>query len=200
MAPDRASQTEPRWWRRPWPSFGVLAGLLVAVLVVIALLGSMVGDSLPDVGRDDAGHDSWQDPLAVQEAQEGLLVAVLPECAAGPITRIVLWDADSKPYWEISGPPRPLGEFVVGLPIEGFETVVPYSTPPRDATVRLVVFRRLGKPVGLRYRYDEVDTGKLMGGDPLRTYSKDGWLRAGVCESGSSSTGDDAATTTTAGA
>lgn len=181
MATGHDVEPDPRWWRRPGPSISVLLAVVVLALLGILVVGSRVGDTLPEVGLDDAGEDRWKDPLAVQELAEDLYLAVIPECAAGPITRIALWDVNSEPYWEVSGPPRPLTEFLVGFPVEGFETEVEYEAPPDDALVRLVVFRRVGAPVGLRYRPSDLANGKLMSGVPLRSYTKDGWLAAGVC-------------------
>lgn len=176
---------ETRWWRRPGPSLGVLAVVLLVIGLVILIVGGRVGEAIPDVGRDDAGTDTWTDPLAVEVVQEDLVMGIVPDCAAGPVSRIVLWDAESEPLWEVAGTPRPVPQFFVGFPIEGFDTIVEYEPPADDELVRLVVFRRLDPPVGLRYRGSDLAEGRVMGGAPLRTYSRDGWKAAGVCEGGS---------------
>lgn len=174
------------WWRRPAPSLGVLALLLLVIAGLILIMGGRVGEAIPDVGRDDAGIDTWTDPLAVEEVQEDLVMGIIPDCAAGPVSRIVLWDAASEPLWEVAGTPRPVPQFFVGYPVEGFETLVEYREPADDETVRLVVFPRLGPPIGLRYRGADLAEGRVMSGSPLRTYSRDGWKSAGVCAGGGS--------------
>lgn len=181
VATTEETDSDPRWWRRPGPSLGVLSAILVILTVAVLNVGARVGDTLPEVGRDDTGTDAWKAPLAVQELQESLVAAVVPDCAAGPITRIVLWDPESEPYWEISGPARPLREFLIGFPVEGFTTDVEFTAPPDDEYVRLVAFRRVGSPIGLRFRYADIRSGRLMGGSPLRSYTKDGWLAEAEC-------------------
>lgn len=181
------------WWHRPGPSLGLLAVLIAFVVGVVLVYGGRMVEMLPDVGLDETGIDTWVDPLAVQELPEGLLLAIIPDCAADPITRIVLWDARSEPLWEVSGPPRPVTEFFVGNPIDGFETRVELQEVPDDELVRLVVFRRVGPPVGLRYRTVDLASGKVMGGSPLRSYTREGWADAGVCPGAGEATEEDPA-------
>lgn len=165
----------------------VLFALLVVVVAGIGIVGSMVSEALPKVPKDKAGDDSWDDPLAVRLDKSGLLMVILPNCAATPITRIVLWDANSNPYWEVSGSPTLVKDLILGAPPEGFNTDVAFKKPPAGATVRLVAFRRVGGPIGLRFRLSDLVEGRVMGGDPLTSYSLDGWKKASVCSSSSDS-------------
>lgn len=181
---------DPRWWRRPGPSLLVLLGVVVVVAAAVVSIGGRVADTLPEVGRDDTGSDTWRAPLAVQELNEEVVLGVVPDCAAGPITRIVLWDPESEPYWEVSGPARPVQDFFVGFPIEGFSTDVEFRRPPDDELVRLIVFRRVGSPAGVRFRYSDIANGRLMGGSPLRSYTRDGWLSEAECTGPGGGTGD----------
>lgn len=148
-------------------------------LVVIAAVGLLamamartVADVLPEVARDQLGEDRWEEPIGI-ELRGQFQVGHVPDCAAGPITRIVLWDADSTPYWEVTGPAKPLKTFVVGGPPDGFETVVDYREPPAEAMLRLVVFRSTGGAAGIRFERASLRDERVVSGTPLRTYKSE---------------------------
>jgi hypothetical protein len=170
--------------------------MLAVLLLGVVVVGSMVADALPRVPKDKAGEDNWEDPLAIDANKNGLMRVLIPDCAASPITRIVLWDENSKPYWEVSGRPTPMAQFVLGFTPEGFSVDVPWTKPANSATLRLVAFRRVGGPIGLRFSFDDLTEGRVMGGMPLASYSVDGWKKASVCGSGSDTS---TVTATTAG-
>lgn len=153
--------------------------MVVAVSVVV--LSGQVAEVIGEVPKDELGEDTWTDQLGI-EAAGPLQVAQVPACAADPVTRIALWDADSNPYWEVVGPPTPLSSFVIGAAPTGFSEVEPYRSPPEDELVRLVVFRRVGGVAGMRYRAIDLVEGKVISGSPIRTYTRDGFRDEKVCD------------------
>lgn len=169
----------------------VLVGIVVVMVLATLTVGRSVAGVLGEVPKDRLGTDPWTATLGVERADPFQLV-YLPECAAGSVTRIVLWDEDSEPYWEVTGPPTPMASFVVGGTPTGFTEVVPFREPPRGAMVRLVAFRRAGDPVGLRYRDVDLVTGRVIATRSLSRFSRDGFLTAEVC-------GDDASVEPTDG-
>lgn len=181
------------WWQRRAPSLLILAVLLTGILVAVVVVGRDVSQVLPEVPKDQLGEDRWEAPLGIELGSMALM-AYVPECAAGSITRIALWDQDSNPYWEVAGPPTPMTQFVIGLEPTGFTTVTPYRAPPRGAVLRLVAFRRVGGPLGLRYHERDLVKNRVMGGKPLSRFSIDGWKTAAVCSSGSKSDSTDLST------
>ena len=102
--------------------------------------------------------------------------------AAGAFTRMVLWDPESQPYWEVEGPATPLTSFLVGVAPEGFRTVTEFRDPPRGALLRLVAFRRDGGPVGIRYRATDLRPNRVVSGNPLTRFTIEGFQTAEVCE------------------
>jgi hypothetical protein len=108
-------------------------------------------------------------------------VARIPDCAAGAITRIALWDASSRAYWEVAGPPTPLTSFVVGVAPEGFTEVTRYRDPPPAAVLRLVAWRRDGGPIGIRYRANDLVDNRVVALTPLHRFTISGFQTARVC-------------------
>lgn len=180
----------PPWWRQRTPSVLTLVALLVVLGVATLLVARSVAEVLPDIGSDHLGEDSWDDPLGLY-VPAGFQVARVPDCAAGSFTRIVLWDADSNPFWEVSGPPTALSQFVVGAEPEGFTTTVDYQDPPADAVLRLVAFRRNGGPVGLRFTADDLSDTRVVSGSPLRRFTVSGFQSADVCDDDGDPVDDD---------
>ena len=170
----------------------VLACILVGMVLGTALVARSVSEVLGEVPKDRLGSDPWEATLGLERA-DPFQIAYLPDCAAGSVTRIVLWDENSKPYWEVTGPPTPMATFVVGAAPVGFETVVPYREPPKGALVRLVAFRRAGDPVGLRYREVDLVSGRVVGLPSLTRFSREGFKTAEVCgdDSGVETAGTD---------
>src|SRR5690606_35282802 len=97
------------------PSVLVLLAVLAVSTVAVLVMTDTATDVLPEVGRDRLGEDNWEDPLGIELAG-GFQVGRVPDCAAGAFTRIVLWNPDSEPYWEVEGPATPLNTFLVGVP------------------------------------------------------------------------------------
>ena len=181
---------EPSWWQRRWVSLASL-GAVIAVAAVAALIyGQQVTEVLGEVGKDHLGDDPWEDPLGV-ELNSGYEIGHIPDCGAAPITRIVLWDAESSPYWEVAGPPPPIQSFFVGAPPGGFEEIVPFEEPPPGEVLRLVVFRRTGGPAGLRYQRSDLRDERVMSGRPLRSFTREGFQGASVCGDASVNPEDD---------
>lgn len=190
------SEDEPkRWWQQRGPSLVVFAGVVLVVAIAAAVVGGQVAKVLPDVGKDQLGTDRWTNPIGLERVEE-LQLAHIPDCAAGQVTRIVLWDSNSEPYWEVAGPPTAMVSFVVGIAPAGFAEVEPYRAPPSDEVLRLVAFRRSGGPVGIRYTIAQVPTGRVVSGTPLRRYTGSGFQEADLCNVDGGG-GDDASTTTT---
>lgn len=183
---DRGGMSEPTadrmvpWWHRRGPSVLVFVAVLAVVFVAVMVVSRQAMEVLGEVPKDELGEDSWVDQLGI-ELGGGLQVAQLPECAADPITRIALWDADSNPYWEAAGPPTPFTSFVVGAAPSGFIEIEPYRAPADDELVRLVVFRRVGGVAGMRYRAIDLVDGKVISGRPIRTYTREGFRKEKVC-------------------
>ncbi|CAN5116656.1 hypothetical protein BH20ACT3_BH20ACT3_14990 [soil metagenome] len=181
---DRSADADVPWRHRRTPS-------LVAFVVVLAVVGlatvsvaGQVADVLPEVGRDQLGEDRWENPLGV-ELVDDVQVGHVPDCAAGPVTRIALWDADSNPYWEVTAPPTDLDSFYVGVAPEGFTEETAYTEPPPGEVVRLVVFHRTGGVAGLRYTRAELRRDRLVSGRPLSRFTVSGFKEAAVCGQGS---------------
>lgn len=171
---------EPSWWQRRWVSLASL-GAVIAVAAVAALIyGQQVTEVLGEVGKDHLGDDPWEDPLGV-ELNSGYEIGHIPDCAAAPVTRIVLWDSESNPYWEVAGPPTPLQSFFVGAAPGGFEEIVSYEEPPPGEVLRLVVFRRTGEVAGMRYQRADLRDERVMSGRPLRSFTREGFQTASVC-------------------
>lgn len=179
--------TSTAWWRRRSPSTLVLLGVVAVMALAAMLVGRSLADVLDDVPKDRLGTDPWEATLGV-EGQFPFQVAYIPECAAGSVTRLVLWDADSNPIWEVSGPPTPLTSFTVGGTPDGFEVTKSYEQPEGNEVLRLVAFRRVGEPIGLRYRTVDVVNGRVIAMAPLRRFSVEGFQGAEVC--GSAASGD----------
>lgn len=194
--PSPTSTPAPSWWHRRGPSLLVLTAFVaVLALVTVAMAGQVV-DVLPEVAKDQLGEDRWEDPLGVERSGE-FQIGHIPACAEGPITRIVLWDSESEPYWEVAAPvPTPLKAFIVGVTPGGFAEVVPYREPPIGRVLRLVAFRRVGGPVGIRYRTSQLRSGRLVSGAALTSYTVEGFQDEPVC-SDSPASDDPAVTTTT---
>lgn len=169
------------WWQQRGPSILVFVLVLTLVAAAVVVMSGRVADVIGQVPKDELGEDHWTDQLGVELAG-GLQIAQVPECAADPITRIALWDADSNPYWEVAGPPTPLTFFVVGAAPSGFTEVEPYRAPPDDELLRLVVFRRVGGVAGMRFRAIDLVDGKVISGSPIRTYTREGFRKEKVCD------------------
>lgn len=158
----------------------VFAVVLSVLAVVTVAMVNRVGGVLPEVPRDQLGQDRWNEPLGIALLGE-FEVAYVPACAADPITRIVLWNADSEPYWEVAGPSTPLEAFIVGATPEGFAEVVPFEEPPPGEVLRLIAFRSVGGSAGIRYRSEDLKEERVRSGTPLTTYTIDGFKDALVC-------------------
>ena len=180
------------WWQRRLPSVATFAAVVAVMGFVTLGVGKRVADVLPDVGKDHLGSDAWEEPLGLHLGG-GFQVARIPDCAAGAITRIALWDASSRPYWEVTGSPTPLTSFVVGVAPEGFTEVVRYRDPPPAAVLRLVAWRRDGGPIGIRYRANDLVDNRVVALTPLQRFTISGFQTARVCGDGE---GDQATTTT----
>lgn len=176
--------------------------LLVMALASLTLWGDL-SDVLPSVGKDKQGEDPWKDPIGVEKV--GVFqVAHIPDCAAAPVVRIALWNEQSEPYWEVSGPATPMESFAIGATPEGFEEVHAYEKPPADAVLRLVVFRKVKGVAGVRFQNADLRTGYVASGTPISRYEVDKFQVGSVCgddgeksEGGEDADGDPASTTTT---
>lgn len=178
--PSPTSTRAAHWWqRRPASSLVFLAVLAVLGLATVAVAGQ-VADVLPEVAKDQLGEDQWTDPVGV-ELVSGFQVVHIPDCAAGAVTRIALWDAKSKPYWEVAGPPTPMTSFFVGVAPTGFLEVVKFREPPTGAVLRLVVFRRVGGVAGIRYKTSQLRTKRVVSGKKLTSYTVEGFQKSEVC-------------------
>ncbi len=162
------------------PSFLVFLAVVTAVGLATVVVGVQVADVLPEVGKDQLGQDVWTDPVGLESAG-GVAVAHIPDCSAGAVTRIALWDANSNPYWEVAGPATPLSSFFVGAAPAGFTLVKPYTKPPPGAVLRLVVFRKVGGVAGIRYRESQLRKSRVVSGNPLARYTIAGYQDAKVC-------------------
>jgi hypothetical protein len=143
-------------------------------------LWRQVTDVLPEVGRDRQGDDPWTEPVGIEKIGDFQVVRI-PDCAAAPVVHIELWDEDSEPYWEVSGPATPMGSFAIGIPPEGWETRTAYRDPPADAVLRLVVVRRGKGPAGVRFQASDLREGFVASGDPILRWSLERFLAADLC-------------------
>jgi hypothetical protein len=183
-----SSVSEPRkkaakpahWWRRRGWSMLVLLLLLGGIVAVGARMALRVSDALPEVGKDARGDDPWNDPIGVERVG-AFAVAHIPDCAAGPVVRIALWNEQSGSYWEVSGPPTPITSFVVGVTPEGFKEETPFHSPPRNAILRLVVFRSVKGPAGVRYEVSDLRKARVVSMLPLSRFTIEGFQTADVC-------------------
>lgn len=177
------------WWQRRGPSIVVFCVVLAAMGLASLLLWSKITDVVPGVGEDAQGVDPWEDPIGIEQVGEFQVVRI-PDCAVAPVVRIELWDAESHPYWQVEGPPTPMGSFVVGVTPEGFTELEPYSEPPGDAVLRLVVVRRVKGVAGLRYTRDDVREGVVSSGVPLVRYDTEDFVTGSVCADEQDEDGD----------
>jgi hypothetical protein len=185
----------PRWWQRRGPSVLVLLLVLTGTGLFTLAAAGRVAEVLPDVGKDQLGDDRWANPVGIEKSG-AFQIAHIPACAAGAITRIVLWDADSEPYWEVTGPATPMTSFVVGVLPIGFTEVEPYREPPPGTVVRLVVFPQMGRAAGIRYQFNQLRVGRVVSGTPLSRYTVSGFQTAEVCGSESDDTNSSTSTPT----
>lgn len=168
------------WWRRRGPSFAVFCVVLLAMVAIAVRTAISVSEALPQVGRDEQGDDPWSDPVGVEKVGS-FQIAHVPDCAAGPVVRIALWDESSKPYWEVSGPPTPMTMFVIGVTPKGFTSVVPLRTPRPGASLRLVVIRRVKGAAGVRYTSSDLRPDRVVAMLPLSRFTIAGFQTADVC-------------------
>ena len=175
----------------------MLVALLLVVGLVTAALADDVADVIPQVGKDDQGEDPWTDPVGVEKAGPYRLVHI-PDCAQAPIEKIVLWDEDSRPYWEVEGPPASLATFVIGVTPPGFEVVVPFREPPPGVILRVGVVRSARGMAGVRYRESDLRTGFSVTGNPVVRYKTENFTKGGVCgEDGTEGSGGVGTSSTT---
>ena len=168
------------WWQRRFPSFLVFVAVIGVIAIATAAVGRDVVDVLPEVGKDHLGQDRWTEPLGIEDSGD-VDIARLPDCASGSVTRIVLWDANSKPYWEVSGPATEMTAFYIGLPPKGFTQITPYRKPPAGAVMRLVAFRAEGEVAGIRYKDSDLRKDRVVSGNPLQRFTISGFQTAKVC-------------------
>ena len=170
----------PRWWQRRGPSVLVFCVVIAAMgLASLALWGRLT-DVLPEVGKDKQGEDPWTDPLGVEKLGDFQVVRI-PDCAAAPVVRVELWDEDSEPYWEMTGPPTPLQSFVVGVAPEGWEEQTPYREPPAGAVLRLLVVRRVKGVAGVRFQARDLRSEYVTTGPPTTRYLVEDFVTGSVC-------------------
>ena len=192
----RSIPREEHWWLRRGPSLLVLVVVVALLGGAVFVLGSRVAESIPAVGKDKAGEDTWSDPIGV-ESVRGFQVGHIPDCAAGAVSRIVLWDEDAQDYWSVSGPATPMTTFSVGATPDGFETDTPLRKPPPGATLRLVVFRKGRPPAGIRFHARDLVDNRVMAGQPLQRFTVLGFQTADVCGTRDASTVRPGASSTT---
>jgi hypothetical protein len=171
------------WWERRAPSSLVFVVVLAFAGLLTLALGVRLRGSLSDVGRDRAGLDPWTDPVGIEKTKSGFLIAHLPGCAQAPVVRIILWDNNSQPIWEVAGPQLPLQSFVLGAPPKGFHTVHPLRRPGRDELVRIVVVRRLMGVAGGRFKQSNLRSGKVvtLDAEKQHVYTVDGFKGLDLC-------------------
>jgi hypothetical protein len=182
--PTTPETPRPSWWHRRWPSALVFAAVLGVMVLASIAIWSNVSDILPDVGKDKQGQDPWNDPVGIEKV--GVFQVVhIPDCAAAPVVRIALWDEESRPYWEVSGPATPMESFAIGATPEGFTEDKAYEKPPAGSVLRLVVFRKVKGIAGVRYQDEDLRTGRVVSGTPSSRYTVAGFQTGQMC-------GDDA--------
>ena len=187
------------WYRQAKWSVLTVLGLVVVLAVIGVLLARSLSGALPVVGRDKLGEDPWADPIGVERAGP-FQVAHVPDCAAGPIVRIMLWDNESTPYWQVSGPPTAMPNFPVGATPPGWTVDVPYTAPPRGAVVRLVIIRTVKGAAGVRYTDTDVVSKRVVSMLPLTRFTLAGYQTADVCgTAGKAKKAGDQVTTTIPG-
>ena len=170
--------------------------LVLGVMAVASVaLWSDMNEVLPDVGKDKQGEDPWNDPVGVEKV-DIFQVVHIPDCAAAPVVRIALWDEESSPYWEVSGPPTAMASFAIGATPEGFTEDKAYTPPPAGSVLRLVVFRKVKGVAGVRYQESDLRTGYVVSGLPLSRYENDDFQTGSVCGD-EGEDGEDGSTTTT---
>ncbi|MCU1372426.1 MAG: hypothetical protein JWO77_3620 [Ilumatobacteraceae bacterium] len=178
--PASSSQPRPPWWHRRWPSAIVFATVLGVMAIASLALWKDVGDVLPDVGKDKQGEDPWNDPVGV-ELIGGFQVVHIPDCAAAPIVRIALWNEQSEPYWEVTGPATPMDSFAIGATPQGWSEVKAYSKPAPGAVQRLVVFRKVKGVAGVRFQLADLRSGYVASGLPISRYDAAAFQTGEVC-------------------
>ena len=179
MSTSSTSSRSP-WWQRRWPSALVFCLVLGAMGIASLALWSNASDVLPAVGKDKQGDDPWNDPVGVEKVA-GFQVVRIPDCAAAPVVRIALWDEESEPYWEVSGPPTPMASFAIGATPEGFVEDQKFTAPPSDAVMRLVVFRKVKGVAGVRFQTSDLRTGYVASGLPINRYTVEEFQTGDVC-------------------
>jgi hypothetical protein len=178
--PTTSSTPRPSWWHRRWPSALVFAAVIAVMAIGSVVLWSDLKGVLPDVGKDKQGEDPWNDPIGIEKV--GLFqVAHIPDCAAAPVVRIALWDEQSKPYWEVSGPATPMESFAIGATPEGFTEDQAFEKPPSGAVLRLVVFRKVKGVAGVRFQETDLRTGYVASGTPINRYEVEKFQTGSVC-------------------
>lgn len=174
--------------------------MLAAVLTVFAVIGVVlavrVSGVLPSVGKDLQGDDPWTDPIGLEQAGP-FQVAHIPDCAVAPIAKIVLWDEDNRPLWEVSGPALPLRTFSVGATPKGFQVDTQYRKPRRGALLRLVVIRQLKGAAGIRYQEADLREGRVVALATLSRFTVEGFQTEDVCSSSAGGPTDGSASSTT---
>ena len=160
---------------------------MLVFVVIIAIVGGLtlrsavqVSSALPDVGKDEQGDDPWTEPIGVEKVGD-LVVAHIPDCAAGPVVRIALWDEASKPYWEVHGPPTPMATFVVGAAPKGFTVDTPLDAPKPGAVLRLVIIRKVKGAAGVRFQSTDLRSKRVASLLPIQRFTIDGFQTADVC-------------------
>lgn len=199
-----ASPRRLHWWQRRGPSFLVFCVVLGAMAIASFTMWNRVSTVLPDVGKDKQGEDPWVDPLGVEKVAQ-FQIAHIPDCGAAPVIRIALWDEDSRPYWEVSGPATPMASFAIGVTPEGFTADTPYKAPPAGAVLRLLVVRKVKGVAGVRFQTSDLRTSYVATGEPIKHYLLEDFQTGDVCrkdktKGSKGSKGSKGATTTTTSA
>lgn len=192
-------EVERHWWRRKWPSIAALLVVLGACTAVVVALTFQISSVLPSVGRDAQGEDPWTDPIGMEEAGP-FQVAHIPDCANAPVVKIVLWDEQTRPLWQVTGQAVALRSFVVGVTPKGFTVDTPLrERRPPGEQLRLVVIRRLKGAAGIRYQASNLRKGRVVALPGLTRFTIDGFQTADVCGStpGSGKDGSSSTTSTT---
>ena len=192
------SPASPRrlpWWQRRGPSFVVFCVVIAAMVFASFSMWNRVSTVLPDVGKDKQGEDPWVDPLGVEKVAQ-FQIAHIPDCGAAPVIRITLWDEDSRPYWEVSGPATPMASFAIGVTPEGFTADTPYKAPPAGAVLRLMVVRKVKGIAGVRFQASDLRTSYVATGDPIKRYPLEDFQTGDVCGKSKDSKGSKGSTTT----